>query len=103
MREISRSWFHDQGVPWDGANGIAYGGNDSVRTPLVADDDEVSIIAARAACMAIDLLAGGGGFPQLMYVLAFKKGWMLQFLFQARFNQTCRLIREYDTVRIIHR
>jgi sulfur-carrier protein adenylyltransferase/sulfurtransferase len=33
--------------------------------------------------MAIDLLVGGEGFPQSMYVLALKKGWMFEQPFEA--------------------
>jgi hypothetical protein len=82
MRAILRSWFRDQGVPWDGANGIDYGGNDSAGTPLVADDGDVSVIAAHAARMAVDLLVGGDAFPQSMYVLALKKGWKFEQPFE---------------------
>jgi hypothetical protein len=83
MRAILRSWFRDQGVPWDTANGSDYGGNDPTGTPLIADDGDVSVIAAHAARMAIDLLVGGEGFPQSMYVLALKKGWMFERPFEA--------------------
>jgi sulfur-carrier protein adenylyltransferase/sulfurtransferase len=83
MRAILRSWFRDQGLPWNGANEIDYRGNDSAGTPLVADDGDVSVIAAHAARMAIDLLVGGEGFPQSMYVLALKKGWMFEQPFEA--------------------
>jgi hypothetical protein len=82
MRAILRSWCHDQRVPWDGANGIDYGGNDSAGTPLVADDGDVSVIAAHATRMAVDLLVGGEGFPQSIYVLALKKGWMFEQPFE---------------------
>jgi len=82
MRAISRSWFRDQGVPWDGANEIDYGGNDSAGAPLVADDGDVSVIAAHGVRMAVDLLIGGESFPQSMYVVALKKGWMFEQPFE---------------------
>ncbi len=83
MRAILRSWFHDQGVPWDGANAMDYGGNDSAGVPLVADDGDVSVIAAHATRMAVDLLVEGDGFPHSMYVLALKKGWKFEQPFEA--------------------
>jgi sulfur-carrier protein adenylyltransferase/sulfurtransferase len=83
MRAILRSWYRDQKVPWDGANGIEYGADDPTGTPLIADDGDVSVIAAHAARMAVDLLVGGGGFPHSMYVLALKKGWMFEQPFEA--------------------
>jgi sulfur-carrier protein adenylyltransferase/sulfurtransferase len=83
MRAILRSWFRDQGVPWDGANAIVYGAIDSAGTPLVADDGDVSVIAAHATRMAVDLLVDGDGFPHSMYVLALKKGWKFEQPFEA--------------------
>ena len=83
MRAILRSWFRDQGVPWDGAAGVDYGDDDPSGTPLVADDGDVSVVAAHATRMAIDILVGGGAFPHSMYVLALKKGWIFREPFEA--------------------
>jgi sulfur-carrier protein adenylyltransferase/sulfurtransferase len=48
MRAILRSWFRDQGVPWDGAAGADYGDDDPTGIPKIADDGDVSVIAAHA-------------------------------------------------------
>jgi hypothetical protein len=83
MRAILHSWYRDQKVSWDGANGIDYGANELTGTPLIADDGDVSVIAAHAARMAVDLLVGGEGFPHSMYILALKKGWIFEQPFEA--------------------
>ena len=73
MRAILRAWVRDQGVPWDDSErGIDYGERATLpERQLVADDGDVSVIAAHAARMAVDLLVGRRReFPQSMYVLA---------------------------------
>jgi hypothetical protein len=82
MRAILRSWDRDRNMPWDGANGIDYGAADPTGTPLIGDDGDVSVIAAHATRMAVDLLVGGDAFPQSMYVVALKKGWIFQQPFE---------------------
>jgi len=83
MRAILRSWFRDQGVPWSGGAAIDYGGEDSTGAPLVADDGDVSVVAAYATRMAVDLLLGGVGFPHSMYVVSLKEGWIFEQPFEA--------------------
>jgi hypothetical protein len=83
MRAILRSWFRDQGVPWIGGAAIDYGGDDVAGASLVADDGDVSVIAAHATRMAVDLLLDGNMFPQSMYVLSLKEGWKFEQPFEA--------------------
>ena len=48
----------------------------------MADDADVSVIAAHAARMAIDALLGGDIFPQSMYVVSLKAGWIFDQPFE---------------------
>jgi hypothetical protein len=83
MRAILRTWFREQDVPWTGGVGTDYGNDDPVGTPLVADDGDVSVIAAHASRMATDILLDGTTFPHSMYVLGLKNGWKFDQPFEA--------------------
>ena len=50
---------------------------------LVADDADVSVIAAHAARMAADALVAGSGFPHSMYVVSLRAGWIFDQPFEA--------------------
>jgi sulfur-carrier protein adenylyltransferase/sulfurtransferase len=50
---------------------------------LVADDADVSVIAAHATRMVADALLAAGGFPHSMYVVSLKAGWIFEQPFEA--------------------
>jgi hypothetical protein len=70
-------------VPWDGKGTIGYDSFDPAGNPLIADDGDVSVIAAHATRMAVDLLLNGTLFPYSMYVLSLKQGWLFEQPFEA--------------------
>jgi sulfur-carrier protein adenylyltransferase/sulfurtransferase len=82
MRAILLSWSRDQGVKWEGAAN-EYDAEDPNGAPLIADDGDVSVIAAHAARMGVDLLLGGNIFPHSMYVIGLKGGWKFEEPFEA--------------------
>ena len=73
-------WCTARGVPPPGATGDQYGlalSDDG--PPLVADDADVSIIAAHMARMVIDLLVREDTlFPQAAYAVGLKPGWIFE-------------------------
>jgi hypothetical protein len=50
---------------------------------LVADDADVTVLAAHATRMAVDALIEGQGFPHSMYVISLRAGWMFDQPFEA--------------------
>jgi hypothetical protein len=69
-------------MPWIGAAGD-YAAQVGDGPALVADDADVSVIAAHAARMAADALVAGGGFPHSMYVISLRAGWIFNEPFEA--------------------
>ena len=85
MRAAFLSWCRDRKAPWMRQAEARY---QSVRfdegAPLIADDGDVSVIAAHAARMAVDVLLGESSslFPHSMYVIGLKKGWIFEQPFE---------------------
>lgn len=77
-RQIA-SWCEDQDVPWTHGNtGHQYALSiDAEKPPLMADDADVSVIAAHMARMAIDsLLRSESAFPQSAYAIGMSDQWI---------------------------
>nr|WP_246428328.1 ThiF family adenylyltransferase [Sphingobium scionense] len=76
-RQILR-WCDDNGIPWTGGDGEQYSLQiDAEKPPLIADDADVSVIAAHAGRMAIDLLKGGATtFPNSAYAIGMAREWI---------------------------
>lgn len=77
-RQIA-SWCEEQGVPWTHGNtGQQYSLSiDAERPPLMADDADVSVIAAHMTRMAIDsLLRSESAFPQSAYAIGMSDQWI---------------------------
>ncbi|UXC91419.1 ThiF family adenylyltransferase [Sphingobium sp. RSMS] len=76
-RQILR-WCDDNGIPWTGGDGEQYSLQiDAEKPPLIADDADVSVIAAHAGRMAIDLLKGGATtFPNSVYAIGMAREWI---------------------------
>jgi sulfur-carrier protein adenylyltransferase/sulfurtransferase len=83
MRNAYNNWCRSRAVPWIGAAAGAYAVNVGNGPVLVADDADVSVIAAHAARMASDALTAGGGFPHSMYVVSLRAGWIFDEPFEA--------------------
>lgn len=84
MRNAYNNWCRSQAVPWVGAAGGDYAAQDVGRAAvLVADDADVSVIAAHAARMAVDVLVDGSTFPHSMYVVSLRAGWIFEQPFEA--------------------
>jgi hypothetical protein len=81
MRSIVENWCADRGQPivrpakrYDGGPEL----------PAIADDSDVSVIAAQAARMAIDLLIprDPSSFPNSVYLIGLSKGWLFSQPFE---------------------
>lgn len=80
-------WFEDQGVEWiSPVDPKRYGGQSADGTPMVADDADVSVIAAHAGRFVIDLLArvDGSIFPFSAYVIGLTSEWLFDQPFDTR-------------------
>jgi len=77
MRRIIETWCADQGKPIARAAND-YGGTDEA--PLIADDADVTAIAAHAARLAIDTLIARtpSTFPNSVYLIGLSKGWIFE-------------------------
>jgi hypothetical protein len=71
------AWCRAQGVPWRGED-HDYGVRGIAAETLIADDSDVSVIAAHAARMAIDLLVRPDKttFPHSAYVIGLATQWI---------------------------
>lgn len=77
-RQIA-SWCEEQGVPWMYQNaGQQYSlAIDAEKPPLMADDADVSVIAAHMTRMAIDcLMRSESAFPQSAYAIGMSDQWI---------------------------
>jgi sulfur-carrier protein adenylyltransferase/sulfurtransferase len=83
MRNAYNNWCRNQAVPWVGAAQGDYAAQEVDGPVLVADDADVSVIAAHAARMAVDALVAGEGFPHSMYVVSLRAGWIFDQPFEA--------------------
>ena len=77
------NWCEEQGVPWT-AEASGYDAQDEGLPPLVADDADVSVIAAHATRFATDILAQPDEsiFPCSAYMVGLKEGWMFSQPFE---------------------
>lgn len=77
------AWCADQGVPWDGKESEAYDLSRDDAPPLVADDAEVTIIAAHITRMAIDILVREETiFPNSAYAIGLRHEWIFSAPFE---------------------
>lgn len=83
MRNAYNNWCRSQAVPWVGAAQGDYAAQTGDGPALVADDADVSVIAAHATRMAADALVAGNGFPHSMYVVSLRTGWVFEQPFEA--------------------
>jgi sulfur-carrier protein adenylyltransferase/sulfurtransferase len=83
MRGAFLSWCRNKEAPWLQGTGASYeAARPDEERPLIADDGDVSVIAAHAARMAVDVLLGESKFPHSMYVMGLKKGWIFEEPFE---------------------
>lgn len=77
-RQIA-GWCDGHATPWEFRPETDYEAVGDDETPFVADDADVSVIAAHATRFALDILQGGEtSFPQSAYVIGLKKAWIFQ-------------------------
>ena len=79
------AWCREQGVPWLGHD-HDYGAHGAESEPLIADDGDVSVIAAHASRMAIDALVRPEAslFPHPAYVIGLSSEWIFEGPFDTR-------------------
>lgn len=71
------AWCADQGVPWNGKESEAYDLSRDDAPPMVADDAEVSVIAAHITRFVTDILARRETiFPCSAYVIGLRGEWI---------------------------
>lgn len=77
IRRAIEAWCSDRGQPIERAV-HPYGGG--LQAPAIADDADVTVIAAHAARMAIDLLVPRDPslFPNSAYLIGLAKGWIFE-------------------------
>jgi hypothetical protein len=86
-RRQIEAWCTDQGVDWiRPVDPGRYNGQKDDGTPLVADDADVSVIAAHTARLAMDLLARPEAsiFPFSAYVIGMTSDWLFEQPFDTR-------------------
>lgn len=77
------AWCADQGVPWSGKESEAYDLSRDDAPPLVADDAEVTIIAAHITRLAIDILVREETiFPHSAYAIGLRREWIFNAPFE---------------------
>ena len=83
MRAAIEQWCVDQGKPIERARAGYEGGS---ATPLIADDADVTVIAAHAARLAIDTLIPREPsiFPNSVYMIGLAAGWVFEQPFDTR-------------------
>ena len=81
MRSIIENWCAERGKPIP-RSANRYGGGP--KTPAIADDADVTVIAAHAARMAVDLLMPRepSSFPNSVYLVGLAKGWIFEQPFE---------------------
>lgn len=80
-------WCEDKGVEWITPDDQQrYGGQTADGTPMVADDADVSVVAAHASRFVIDLLVRPDGsiFPFSAYVIGLSSEWLFDQPFDTR-------------------
>ncbi|MDG4720064.1 MULTISPECIES: ThiF family adenylyltransferase [Thalassospira] len=82
-RKQLAAWCADQGVPWDGKESTAYDLTRDDAPPLVADDSEVTIIAAHMTRFVVDILAREDTiFPYSAYAIGLQREWIFSAPFE---------------------
>lgn len=81
MRNAIESWCHGQGMPIERAVQHYRGGQSM---PAIANDADVSVIAAHAVRMSIDLLIprDPSQYPSSVYLIGLSKGWIFEQPFE---------------------
>ena len=86
-RQRIEAWYAEQGVEWpeDGAS-QPYSVVDGAGEPLIADDADVSVVAAHLSRFAIDLLARPDStiFPYSAYLIGMAERWIFTAPFDVR-------------------
>lgn len=86
-RQRIEAWYTEQGVAWpeDGAS-QPYSEVDGSGVPLIADDGDVSVVAAHLSRFVIDLLARPGStiFPFSAYLIGMAERWIFTAPFDVR-------------------
>ena len=80
-RDQIQVWCEDQGVNWVGASAESdYEVEVGEGTPMIADDAEVSIMAAHTGRFAIDLLVNSDSsiFPSSAYLIGLSSEWIFK-------------------------
>lgn len=82
MRYLIDKWCADQGKPVAPRSLMAYEGEGDATQ--IADDADVSAIAAHASRMAVDLLVGRSPsiFPNSVYLIGLSEGWLFDRPFE---------------------
>lgn len=76
-RQRILAWCDEYGKPWEQvAARIDYGVASDQQPPMIADDGDVSAIAAHAARMAIDTLRSEPRHPYPAYLIGLSEGWI---------------------------
>ncbi|MCW9012294.1 MAG: ThiF family adenylyltransferase [Gammaproteobacteria bacterium] len=81
------AWCNDQDVDWIRPVDVdRYDGRDDDGTPLIAEDAEISIMAAHATRFASDILARPEAsiFPRSAYIIGFSSDWLFTEPFDTR-------------------
>jgi hypothetical protein len=77
------TWCDDHDSPWEWQSGNDYEAAREDSPPFIADDADVSVIAAHSTRLALDTLQGvDSAFPHSAYLIGLKKAW----LFDAPFD-----------------
>jgi molybdopterin/thiamine biosynthesis adenylyltransferase len=83
-RDQISNWCSDFCVPWDVSAAGQYDITRDDAPPLIADDSDVSVIAAHLARLAIDILLNQESiFPSSAYVIGLKPEWVFGAPFEA--------------------
>lgn len=86
-RQRIEGWYANQGVEWpDDGSSQPYSETIGVGTPLIADDADVSVVAAHLSRFAIDLLARPEAtiFPFSAYLIGLTEKWLFTAPFDVR-------------------
>jgi molybdopterin/thiamine biosynthesis adenylyltransferase len=71
------TWCNEHQIPWDGSTSSDYDVTKDNAPPLIADDADVSVIAAHMARLAIDVLVRQDSiFPQSAYAIGLRADWI---------------------------
>lgn len=78
-RRQYHSWCRSQGMPWQGKD-ERYGSSRDKLPPVFADDADVTVIAAHASRMAVDVLIrpNESAFPNPGYVIGLSADWIFR-------------------------